>query len=155
MAIPLVLGGAAASLYGLFFLWRSKKDATTPQPEQEKGRAFNLRTSIVFALLLGAVMTISAALNAWLGDQGLVLSALVAGLADAHATAASTASLLAAGKIQASQAVLPILLGLSANTLTKAVVAFKSGGVAYAGKIVPGLVFMILAVWAGYWVMAP
>jgi hypothetical protein len=58
---------------------------------------------------------------------------------------------MAAGKIQAPQAMLPILLGLSANTLTKAMVAFHSGGTMYARKIVPGLVFMIIAVWAGYW----
>jgi hypothetical protein len=33
--------------------------------------------------------------------------------------------------------------------------SLKSGGGVYARKIVPGLVFMILAMWAGYWVMAP
>jgi uncharacterized membrane protein (DUF4010 family) len=155
MAIPLLLGGAAASLYGLLFLWKGKGNATPTQPDQEQGRAFKLKTAVVFSLLLGAVTVISAALNAWLGDQGLVLGALVAGLADAHATAASTASLLAAGKIQAPQAVLPILLGLSANTLTKTVVAFQSGGVAYARRVVPGLVFMMLAVWVGYWFITP
>ena len=150
VAIPLLLGGSTAALYGLYFLWMARHSLAPAAPEPEKGRAFNLKTSIGFALLLGAVTTVSAALNAWLGDQGIVLSAVVSGLADAHAAAASTASLMAAGKIQAAQAVLPILLGLSANTLTKAVVAFNAGGAAYARKIIPGLIAMTLAVWTGY-----
>ena len=154
LALPLLAGGVVASLYGLYFLLRSRRDEVSTPVEQDRGRAFNLRTSITFALLLGAVMTVSAALNAWLGDQGLVLGALVAGLADAHATAASTASLVASGKIQATQAVLPILLGLTTNTLTKAVVACHSGGMAYARKIIPGLAAMLLAVWAGYGMVA-
>ena len=150
VAIPLLLGGSTAALYGLYFLWMARHSLAPAAPEPEKGRAFNLKTSVGFALLLGAVTTVSAALNAWLGDQGIVLSAVVSGLADAHAAAASTASLMAAGKIQAAQAVLPILLGLSANTLTKAVVAFNAGGAAYARKIIPGLIAMTLAVWTGY-----
>ena len=153
LAAPLLLGGTAASLYGLYFLWMAHENVAPPPREPAPGRAFDLKTSVGFALLLGAITTVSAALNAWLGDQGVVLSAVVGGLADAHAAAASVASLMAAGKIQASQAVLPILLGLSANTLTKAVVAFNAGGRAYALKIVPGLGVMMLAVWAGYWLV--
>jgi uncharacterized membrane protein (DUF4010 family) len=155
MAMPLLMGGIAASLYGLILLWNSKQDPATSIGEQDQGRAFNLKTSVFFALLLAAVMTVSAGLNAWLGTQGIVLGALVAGLADAHATAASMASLMAAGKIQVPQAMLPILLGLSANTLTKAVVALQSGGTVYARRIIPGLVFMVIAVWAGYGLAMP
>ena len=43
-------------------------------------------------------------------------------------------------------------MGLSTNTLMKAVVAFNAGGVAYAKRVVPGLVLMTLAVWLGVWV---
>jgi uncharacterized membrane protein (DUF4010 family) len=150
LAVPLLAGGAVALLYGLYILWRARREDAPVPVEQTTGRAFNLRASVTFALLLGVVMTVSAALNAWLGDQGVILGAMVAGLADAHATAASTASLVASGKIQATQAALPILLGLTANTLTKAVVAYHAAGMTYARKIVPGLVAMILAVWAGY-----
>jgi hypothetical protein len=63
-------------------------------------RVFDFKASIGFTVLLGAVMTASAGLNAWLGDVGLLAGAAVSGFADAHATAASAASLMAAGKIQ-------------------------------------------------------
>jgi uncharacterized membrane protein (DUF4010 family) len=150
MVWPMALGGGAALLYGLIFLFRSVKDAR-PYQAMEAGRAFDLKTSVGFSVLLGVVMTASAGLNAWLGDAGILMGAAVSGFADAHATAASTASLMAAGKIQASQAIVPILLGLTTNTLTKAVVAFQAGGTVYASKIVPGLVLMVSATWLGFW----
>jgi uncharacterized membrane protein (DUF4010 family) len=133
----------------VFFL-QSVKD---PKPNEalDSGRAFELKTSLGFTLLLGVVMTASAGLNAWLGEAGLLAGAAVSGFADAHATAASAASLMAAGKIQVNQAIVPILLGLTTNTMTKAVLAFNAGGLHYAGKIVPGLVLMVAATWLGFW----
>jgi uncharacterized membrane protein (DUF4010 family) len=150
MAWPLALGGVVASLYGLVFFLQSVKD---PQPNEalDSGRAFDLKTSLGFTLLLGVVMTASAGLNAWLGEAGLLAGAAVSGFADAHATAASAASLMAAGKIQVNQAIVPILLGLTTNTMTKAVLAFNAGGLHYASKIVPGLALMVAATWLGFW----
>jgi uncharacterized membrane protein (DUF4010 family) len=81
-----------------------------------------------------------------------LLGAAVTGLIDAHATAASAASLTAANKISTDQAIGPILVGLTTNTIMKAVVAFKSGGTRYAAYIVPGLALMIIAVWLGAWI---
>ena len=154
MALPLAAGGAAATLYGVYFLVRGSKEKSANAMEPEKGRAFSVTASLAFAAVLACVVTVAAGLNAALGEQGLVLGALVSGLADAHATAASAASLMASGKIQAEQAVVPILLGLTANTLTKGVVAWNSGGAGYARQIIPGLVGMSLAVWGGYWALA-
>ncbi|WP_293660236.1 DUF4010 domain-containing protein [Rhodoferax sp. OV413] len=158
MALPLLLGGAAALSYGLWCLYGSDSGSSTPataHPEgaPDVGRAFDLQSAVAFAGVLTLVMMVSAGLNAWLGERGVALAAMVAGLADAHATAASTASLIAAGEIKAQQAVLPILLGLSANTLTKAVVAYQAGGVAYLCRMAPGLALMMVAVWAGYGVL--
>ena len=152
MAWPLVMGGVVAALYGLLFFLRSIR-YTRQCEAAEPGRAFDLKTSIGFSVLLGVVMIASAGLNAWLGDAGLLLGAAVSGLADAHATAASAASLMAAGKIQVNQAIVPILLGLTTNAVTKAVLAFNAGGVAFASKIVPGLVLMVSATWLGFWMV--
>ena len=150
MAWSLGLGGGVALLYGLVFLVRSVRD-TPSYDAGQTGRAFDLKTSVGFSVLLGVVMTASAGLNAWLGDAGILMGAAVSGFADAHATAASAASLMAAGKIDATQAMVPILLGLTTNAVTKTVVAFQAGGPAYASKIVPGLVLMVAATWIGFW----
>jgi uncharacterized membrane protein (DUF4010 family) len=75
--------------------------------------------------------------------NGVMLSALFTGLFDAHATAASIASLVNSQKLSVTNAILPIIIGLSSNTFTKVVVAFKAGIVAYVLGISIGLVLMI------------
>lgn len=151
---PLVLGGVAACAYSLLFFPRgapvAKPVADTPE-KQDLGRAFDLKTAVSFAIVVSAVLVVSAALSAWMGERGTLLAAAVTGLVDAHATAASVASLVAAGKLSADAALWPILAGLSTNSLMKAVVAFNAGGAAYAARIVPGLLLVIAAVWLGVW----
>jgi len=152
---PLILGGVAACAYSLLFFPRGASAAAPPaagHPEQQDlGRAFDLKTALAFAAIVGIVLVVSAGLSAWLGERGTLLAAAATGLVDAHATAASVASLVAAGKLSLDAALWPILVGLSTNALMKAVVAFNAGGAAYAARIVPGLVLMIAAVWLGVW----
>jgi uncharacterized membrane protein (DUF4010 family) len=92
----------------------------------------------------------SALIHRFLGERGLILGAAVGGFADAHAAAIGVASLVAAGKIPPDQALLPILAGLTTNTLTKAVLAVTAGGRVYALEIIPGLLAVIGAAWATY-----
>src|SRR5690606_24191371 len=107
-------------------------------------------TALLFALAISGVTLLSAALVDWLGRAGLVAAAALTGLADAHSTAASAASLVASGTITVSDAALPVLLGLTTNTVSKIVVAFASGGVRYAMQVVPGLLLTIAAAWLGW-----
>lgn len=148
---PLSFGGLAACIYALVFVLRRDHPSGKGDPGGQVGRAFSLKTATGFAALVSMILLLSAGLNAWLGARGMLLGAALTGLADAHATAASAASLMAANKISSAQAVGPILIGLTTNTLMKAVVAFKSGGTHYATRIVPGLALMIAAVWLGTW----
>lgn len=153
---PLLLGGGVACAYSLLFFPRASApaEAAAGRPEQaDLGRAFNLKTALAFAAIVAGVLVVSAALSAWLGARGTLLAAAATGLVDAHATAASVASLVAAGKLPLDDALWPIIAGLSTNTLMKAVVAFHAGGAAYAARIVPGLVLMIAAVWLGVWLL--
>lgn len=152
LAPALALGGLAALLYALWILRQggAKAAPTEAATGAIRGRAFSLPAAAAFAGVLGLVMLAAAALNARLGEQGLILGAAISGLADAHAATASAASLLAAGKISALQAALPILVGLSANMLTKTVVAYQAGGWVYAQRVVPGLLWITACVWLGY-----
>ncbi len=149
MAGPLASGGLVAIGYGGWFTLNAARQTETPVPGS--GRAFDLVASIGFAGLIGAVLTVSAALNAWVGESGVLLTAAVSGLADAHAAAAASASLVVAGKIPEPVAVIAILVGLSANTMVKAMLAVTAGGPAYARRIIPGLVLMVAAAWLGAW----
>jgi uncharacterized membrane protein (DUF4010 family) len=150
MAASLLLGGGVAAAYALMIVAGSAQDQE-PAQAMAPEHAFNIRTSVTFAVLLGVVLLASAGLNASLGGAGMLLAAAVSGFADAHATAASAASLLHAGKIGSHEAITAILVGLTTNTATKAFLAMHSGGSTYARRIIPGLMAMLLALWLGFW----
>ena len=146
MRFPLIAAGVAALAYGAVLTTLSVRQKV-PVAAQ-KGRAFSLKIAIFFAATIAVMLFLSAALNAWLGKAGVLAAAAVAGFADTHAAAVSVASLVAASKFTAQEAVLPILAGLTTNTITKAIVAISSGGRRYAMQIIPGLVIVIGAAWA-------
>ncbi|HEU4707841.1 MAG TPA: DUF4010 domain-containing protein [Methylophilaceae bacterium] len=150
VGLPLMLGGIAAVGYGLLFV-RSAFRADA-DPHSELGRAFDPRAAVVFALLVSGILLVSAAVNTWLGSKGMLLSAAVTGLVDAHATAASAASLAAAGRASLEQAAWPVLMGLTTNSAVKIAAAYKAGGKAFAARIAPGIILMVVAAWAGMWI---
>ena len=147
MIVPLIGGGIAAVAYGACFTIKSARE--TSDVELKPGRAFSLPAALLLAAVLSGVLLLSAALQDAFGEPGLVIGAAVAGLADTHAPAVAVASLAASGRIDAGAAVLPILAAMSANTLSKAVVAWISGGRAFALRLIPGLLAVIAALWAG------
>lgn len=147
MAKPLIFAGLAAVLYATWFTLRAMH--AEQAPARGDGRAFDLLAAVLFAALIGAVLTIAAALNAWVGERGVLMTAAIAGFADAHSAAVAAASMATDGKISQPLAVTAILTGLSTNTLVKSILAISSGGTAYAARILPGLALMIAAAWAG------
>ena len=102
------------------------------------------------AAVIGVVLVISAGLNAWFGQTGLVLASAVAGLADAHAPTMSVASLVSTHKLMAVNAAMPVLAALSVNAISKVIAAAASGGAIFAWRIVPSLVVQIGALWLGW-----
>jgi uncharacterized membrane protein (DUF4010 family) len=147
---PLVFGGVAACAYALPFIpGKAQQQEPQEQPNADAGRAFDLKTALVFAAVVSTVLLLSAGLSAWLGTRGTLLAAALTGLVDTHATAASVASLVAANRLPVDAALWPILAGLATNTLAKVLVAFSAGGLRYAARIVPGLVLVMGAVWLG------
>jgi uncharacterized membrane protein (DUF4010 family) len=150
LALPLTGFGLVAVCYGALFMFRNP--ALPSSAEQDPGRAFSFSTALLFALSITAVVFASAAIVWWLGAGGLIPAAAVTGFADAHSTAISVGSLVAAEKISVVEGTLPILLGLTTNTVTKVVIAIVNGGSRYAMQVVPGLLLTIGAAWLG-WVL--
>jgi uncharacterized membrane protein (DUF4010 family) len=150
LALPLTGFGLVAVCYGALFMFRNP--ALPSSAEQDPGRAFSFSTALLFALSITAVVFASAAIVWWLGAGGLIPAAAVTGFADAHSTAISVGSLVAAEKISVVEGTLPILLGLTTNTVTKVVIAIVNGGSRYALQVVPGLLLTIGAAWLG-WVL--
>lgn len=148
----LLASGLAAVIYAGIFALRSFRETSTG--EAPKGRPFDPKTALIFVLVVGLTLTISALLTQWLGDRGLMLAAAVAGFTDAHAAAISSASMAASGRTQAEFAALAALVGFTTNTVSKIVVAFSLGDRRYAFELAPGLILMALAAWGAWSVRA-
>jgi uncharacterized membrane protein (DUF4010 family) len=149
----LIASGIAAVTYAGIFALRSFRESSV-DGDAPKGRPFEPKTAIVFVLVVGVTLLISALLTQWLGDRGLMLAAGVAGFTDAHAAAISSASLAASGRTQTEFAALAILVGFSTNIVSKTVVAFSLGDRSYAYALAPGLALMAAAAWGAWSVRA-
>jgi len=143
----------AAVIYAGIFAIRSFREAPAAG-DAPKGRPFEPKTAIIFVLVVGLTLLISALLTQWLGDRGLMIAAGVAGFTDAHAPAISSASLAASGRTPAEFAALAVLVGFSTNVVSKTAVAFSMGDRRYAFELIPGLALMALAAWAAWLVRA-
>lgn len=148
LLLPLALAGAAAMAYALLFAVRSVR--RPPPADTDPGRAFDLRIALGLAALVTVVLLAAGALNAALGRGGVLLGSGIAGFADSQSAAASAATLAAGGHASTADAVLAVLVALTTNTVSKAVVAAGAGGRRYALSIWPGLAAVIAAAWAGW-----
>lgn len=142
LVVPLVATGLTILAYTAFVVWRSpgsKSGEQSPMP----GRAFDLRHALLFVAVVATVLLLSAWLRDAFGNAGLGVALGLAGFADAHAPAASAAQLVASGQIDLQFAAYLVALAFATNTVSKMIVAFSTGGVRYALRLVPGLVLMV------------
>jgi uncharacterized membrane protein (DUF4010 family) len=135
----LVAAGLTAVAVALVASWKSFRHAKD-DADALPGRAFHLRDALVFALVVGVVLVLSAWLNARFGPRAFELGLAAAGLADTHAPAASAAQLVAAQRVDIETAKLGVLAAFSANSLSKVVVATIAGGPGFALRLAPGIV---------------
>lgn len=147
LSIPIICAGVAVIAYGVIFTaFALKQELVEDLP---RGRAFSLPKAVGLAAMLALIMLVSANLREAFGESGLIIGAAIAGFADTHAAAVSVASLVASGKMPPGGAVIPILAALSTNTMSKIAVASTSGNRAFALRVVPGLMSLIVGAWTG------
>ena len=152
IAPSMVAAGVFAFGYGAVFgvrAWRNQGEPLTA-----RGRAFEPKTAVIFAATVATILLVSAFLNDVFGEAGVTISTAAAGFADTHSAAISVASLVASGNLEPEQAVLPILAGFTTNSVTKAVLAWTSGGRKFAFEIWPGLLLVLAGAWGGWLVRA-
>jgi len=147
MAVSLACAGVVALAYAGVFARQAFKAAIDDAPDQ--GQAFDVFVALKLAAILAVIMLISAAMSAWFGTAGVTIAAAIAGFADTHAPAISAGQLVNANKLRPDAAVTAILLGMTTNTISKAIVAYTSGGADFAVRVIPGLILVIAAAWLG------
>lgn len=142
----LLAGGLTAIAYALYFTLRSLASKNEVIPEE--GRPFLVSTALGLAAIMAVMMLAAAFLKARFGETGVALGAAFAGFVDTHAAALSVASLVGAGKLPAQEALLPILIAMTTNTLTKAFLSISAGDRGFVLRLIPGLLLSIAATWA-------
>jgi uncharacterized membrane protein (DUF4010 family) len=147
LSIPLLFAGLAAAAYGAVFTIKGLRE--TRGIQSQAGHAFSFSSAIILAGTLSGILIVSAALRENFGETGVIVGAALAGLADTHSAAVSIASLVASGKMSPADALAPILAALSTNTVSKIIVAWTAGGRPFALRLIPGLLLVISAAWAG------
>jgi uncharacterized membrane protein (DUF4010 family) len=147
LSLAFVFMGLAAAVYGVIFVMLDGEDAR--HDSVAPGRAFQPRYALLFALSVTALLLLSAFLADQFGPEGATAGIVVAGFADAHSASASVARLLANGMLDERAAIVALSLAVFANSLTKVVVAWVSGGWRYARALAPGIALMLAAFLAG------
>lgn len=147
LARPLACGLAAALAYAA--LTAARSGHSQPGAGLQLDSRINIKDALLLSLMISAILLLSGALSAWLGNRGLLLASFIGGFADAHSVAASAASFAAQGKISSQTATGPILAGFTANTFSKCVIAFTGSNHRFAMQVFPGLLLVIIAVWLG------
>ena len=113
----------------------------------ERASSLRLREALLVAALLSGVTLVVAWAERHYGAAGVFAAATIAGFGDSHSAVLSTAGLLANGELSEADFVRCVLLAISANTLTRVVVARVAGGRAYAWRVGAGVALGTGAAW--------
>jgi uncharacterized membrane protein (DUF4010 family) len=122
---------AAMGLVGLaatLLLYLRSRSARIEEHAVGFRNPFELGPAIKFALAFAIVLVGAKALEHYLGNAGLYISGVAAGLTDVDAISLSMARLSADGQISLDAAVTTITLATMSNTLTKAGLALGLAG---------------------------
>ncbi len=146
---PLLFGAGSIAVYGGIITLHSYRNPIAASPTTTN--AFSLLSAFKFACVIAVVLIAAAGLKVWFGQAGLILASAVAGLVDVHAAAISVTTLTLTDAISTEQAVIPILVALTVNSVSKAIMAVVSGSRLFANYVIAGLVIQIAAVWLAWW----
>jgi uncharacterized membrane protein (DUF4010 family) len=111
-------------------------------------RPFALRSALVLAAVLVGALLVGRWAAEVFGSSGVYVAAGAAGLADAHAGALASTELYNLDAITLTTALVAIVVAMLANTCTKVVIGFATGGRRFGTRLTIGIVPSML-VFAG------
>jgi uncharacterized membrane protein (DUF4010 family) len=146
LAPMLAAGGAVISIFGGYHALRAARSPASAAAAP--GRAFSVGAALFMAAALAAVTLATAAAQPWFGTAGITLSAAIGGILDTHAAAMAVATLVAANKLTAGTAVIPILAAMTANATMKIAMAISVGRPDFVVRVAGAIILSIAAAWA-------
>lgn len=150
LAPPLLAMMLLLLLPALAIWWRHRQVAPIKQLENSLN-PLDLKSAVVFGLLLLLVLMGAEMMKEWLGDSGIYLLAALSGAADVDAITLSLTRLSQQG-LSARTAVIGIVLAAAVNNLVKVSMAGSIGGLSFMIWIVgPMLLSSVLGLLIAWW----
>jgi uncharacterized membrane protein (DUF4010 family) len=142
---PLLSGVLCAILYA-GAMWLIAGPALPGQEPLISSHLFQWKSTFILVSLVAGVMLLSAGMNEWLGQEGILITSAITGLADAHAIVASMGSMVQFGQVSVEQARWPIMAALLSNMLSKSWVAWHAGTSPYCFRVVLGQFLVMICI---------
>jgi uncharacterized membrane protein (DUF4010 family) len=106
---------------------------------------YSITPALKFGGLFVAILLVVRVAQAWLGEAGIYAAAVLGGPLSTSAVALSLANVSAAGRLDPGDATLALLLGITANAVTKFGICWAQGSSRLAFWLGGGLVVMLAA----------
>lgn len=149
LAPALVVGALAQAGFGVLLAKRAGDNADGDAALKLKN-PLDLPAVLTFGALLAVIMALANGLAVWAGSAGAYALAAVSGIVDVDAISLSMAR-LAPERLDATSAVIAILIAVAVNSVSKVVLASSTAGMAFARLLVPVLAATIIAGATGFW----
>lgn len=152
---PLLLPAAimVISVYGMSWVYFRLSDHAEAEEETPLQNPLELKAALTFGALLGAIMVLTEALKAWLGEAGVLLLATVSSVADVDAITLSL-SRMSQDDLGTRTVATGIVLAASVNSVVKGAMASILGGRVLALRVgVPLWVTAGLGLGVAWWTL--
>ena len=139
--LPLSATGAAGAAYGA---WLHFSDRASPETEIQFSNPFEVGPALRFGLLYAVVLLVSRAAQLEFGDRGVLLSALVAGIADVDAITLSLSELSRTSQgLGLAAAASGVMVAAMANTALKGGIVLATASSSLRRRIWPAVVVVL------------
>jgi uncharacterized membrane protein (DUF4010 family) len=140
--LPMAAAGAVGLAYCVYLYIAQRSGG---EGEMSFSNPFELGPAIKFGLLYAIILLVSKAAQTYLGNAGLYVSSILAGLTDVDAITLSVSELSrAGGSLSLSVAARAIVLAAMANTVVKGGLVLTGGSPALRRALLPGFALMLV-----------
>jgi uncharacterized membrane protein (DUF4010 family) len=127
---PAMVATALVLLLGAWWKWRKVRGATKGAgAEVPLQNPLSLVSALKWGAFMCVILIVTQVAKNYFGDRGLILTAVVAGLADVDAI---TLAVSGQANLATTLGALAIMVAVASNTTVKAAMAWASGGRAFA-----------------------
>jgi uncharacterized membrane protein (DUF4010 family) len=144
-----ILGSGLLLGLGVTVYWWKKINQQNEMPLPEIKNPAEIQTAVSFGLLYAVVLFLAAWLSDIAGSRGLYAVALVSGLTDVDAITLTSLRLFELGKLEATETVTAISLGIMSNIAFKLGLVFFIGGPLLAKRCALGMIATSIGIGLG------